>query len=169
MKYSRRQRSVRKTRRAATRQQRQQRQQRQHGRGSNISTNFVFENPLMRRVTPSLMPTTAIRVPVNEPAPLYARHGKTNINTRRRSLKNNAAHQQYVGINVNAASASNVNVVRNYKSPVRRSVAETESAPSPIRHFKEFATDLVPHKLAPSKSWLLHHTSKMPGSRHLQI
>ena len=155
---------------------RRRRTTRQRGRGVRVNaaaaaapTNFSVENPLLRQFASAPMQANTVRVPVTESVPVYATRGKAaNGNTmRRRSLKNSAAHQPYVGINMNAASAASMNVVRNYKSPAQRSFAKMESAPSPVRYSSEFTTPL--HKINPSASWLMHRTAQMPGSRHLQI
>ncbi len=160
-----------------TRAKKRTRRTRQRGRGTNVA-NFAFVNPLQRLA--SIMPLAAVtRIPITESAPLFVSRGKATANTRRRSLKNNAASQQYVGINMNAASAANTNTVRTYTGPGQREVAETIRTPSPIRPISVGRMGPVPAALESRISfpptqgrktaWSTLRAQQTTGSRHLQI
>ena len=164
MKHSRRQ-----NKRGSRRHARSVRRRQQRGRGTNMTaTNFVFENPLQQyRFVPPMRANTR-RVSVNEVTPVYATQGKATLSTHRHSLKNSNRYKNYVGISMNAASAANVNVVRNYTSPpVHKSIASVSH--TPVHRVSEFTAETVsPQKMTPATSWLMHR-GQMPGSRHLQI
>ncbi len=133
------------------------RRRQQRGRGTNLA------NVVPQRFT------------VTNTAPLYAIQGSTNLNTRRRTLRNNAAASQVLGqfVGLNFGAPAQVNTVHNYKSPVRRGVTSMNRAASALTPValsspKRLSLELseLPESVTATK-WSMLQAHQQPGSRHL--